>query len=303
MTTDGTSCRTRSCRWVARVAPSPPIWRRSLAIRLLIRRRSVSILVSPGPRVPMPPPPATRPPACRDIDSPQPRSRGSMYCSWASSTCALPSRLRACWAKMSRISAVRSMTLTLTTSSSWRSWPGVELAVADHGVGAGGHDDVAQLLGLAGADVGRRVRPVAPLHQALQDLGAGRLGQPGELGQRVLRVGHRAGGPDADEHDALQPELPVLDLGDVGELGREARDAAERLPVLEVVRAVRVDAVEGRPGWMVEWVGHRPPMVSRGSGRRHLVSRSAGRPGARRRRATTARRRDRPARRSPRAAR
>ena len=53
------------------------------------------------------------PPACRDIDSPQPRSRGSMYCIWASETCALPSRLLACWAKMSRISAVRSIDLDL----------------------------------------------------------------------------------------------------------------------------------------------------------------------------------------------
>ena len=41
-----------------------------------------------------------------------------MYSIWASDTCALPSRLVACWAKMSRISAVRSMTLTLTAFSS-----------------------------------------------------------------------------------------------------------------------------------------------------------------------------------------
>ena len=48
-----------------------------------------------------------------------------MYCICASSTWALPSRLVACWAKMSRISAVRSTTLTLSTFSSWLSWPGV----------------------------------------------------------------------------------------------------------------------------------------------------------------------------------
>src|SRR5699024_8138652 len=100
------------------------IWRRSLAIRVRIRRRSSSILVSPGPREPIPAPPATRPPACRDIESPQPRSRGSRYSSWASSTCALPSLDLACWAKMSRIRAVRSMTLTLTTSSRPRRWEG-----------------------------------------------------------------------------------------------------------------------------------------------------------------------------------
>ena len=64
--------------------------------------------------------PPTWPPACRDIESPQPRRRGSRYSSWASSTCALPSRDLACWAKMSRISAVRSTTLTRTMSSSAR---------------------------------------------------------------------------------------------------------------------------------------------------------------------------------------
>ena len=47
-----------------------------------------------------------------------------MYCSWASSTCAWPSLLFACWAKMSRISAVRSTTLTLILSSRLRSWLG-----------------------------------------------------------------------------------------------------------------------------------------------------------------------------------
>ena len=80
---------------------------------------------------------AAAPPAWRDSASPQPRSRGSRYCSWASSTCALPSLLLACWAKMSRISAVRSMTLTLICCSRLRSWDGRELAVADHRVGAG----------------------------------------------------------------------------------------------------------------------------------------------------------------------
>ena len=126
MATEGTWPLRRSARIVSRAVPIAASSRRSRAIFVRIRRRSVSIFVSPGPRVPMPPPcEPTRPPACRDIDSPQPRSRGSMYCICASCTCALPSRLFACWAKMSRISAVRSITLTLTTSSSWISWPGV----------------------------------------------------------------------------------------------------------------------------------------------------------------------------------
>ncbi|SKU82118.1 Uncharacterised protein [Mycobacteroides abscessus subsp. abscessus] len=40
-----------------------------------------------------------------------------MYSICANETCALPSRLVACWAKMSRIRAVRSITLTLTAFS------------------------------------------------------------------------------------------------------------------------------------------------------------------------------------------
>ena len=103
----------------------PTICLRSFAMRVWMRRRSSSIFVSPGPREPMPaPPPPTWPPAWRDIDSPQPRRRGSRYSSCASSTCALPSRLLACWLKMSRMTAVRSMTLTFTTSSSARRWLG-----------------------------------------------------------------------------------------------------------------------------------------------------------------------------------
>ena len=72
----------------------------------------------------MPASPAARPPAWRDSDPPQPRSRGSMYSSCASSTWALPSREVACWAKMSRITAVRSTTFTLVASSKARRWLG-----------------------------------------------------------------------------------------------------------------------------------------------------------------------------------
>ena len=124
---------------------------------------------------------------------------------------------------MSRISAVRSMTLTLTTpragaagrASSSPSQITVSAPVATH--------DVAQLLGLARADVGRRVGLVAALHQAVEHLGAGGLGEQRQLAQRVLGVAQRCLGPDADQHDALEPQLAVLDLGDVFELGRQAR--------------------------------------------------------------------------------
>ena len=110
---------------------------------------------------------------------------------------------------------------------------GGQLAVADDGVGAGGHDDVAQFLGLARADVGRRVGLVAPLHHALEHLGARRLGERGQLGHAGVGVGGGAVGPDADEHDAFEPQLAVFDLGDVGEFGRETGHPAQRRAVFE----------------------------------------------------------------------
>ena len=121
---------------------------------------------------------------------------------------------------------MRSMTLTLTAFSSAVELRGAQLAVADHGVGAGGHHDLAQLLRLARADVGRRVGLVAALDQSFEHLRARGFGERGELGQAGFGVGGAAFGPHADQHDALQPQLPVLDLGDVGEFGRQPGHAA-----------------------------------------------------------------------------
>ena len=47
-------------------------------------------------------------------------------------------------------------------------------------------------------------------------------------------------GPDADEHDPLEPQLAVLDLGDVLEFGREPGDPAQGLAVdaVELVAVV-----------------------------------------------------------------
>ncbi len=67
------------------------------------RRRSTSSCVSPGPRVPMPPPCC---PKCTQARV----SRGSMYCNCAISTCRRDSRVRAFLAKMSRMSPERSST-------------------------------------------------------------------------------------------------------------------------------------------------------------------------------------------------
>src|SRR5439155_423486 len=79
--------------------------RRTCEMRGRASRRSVSSCDSPGPRVPTPPPSRSR---CCHI----PRMRGRLYSSCASSTWSFPSAETACWAKMSRMSCVRSTTRT-----------------------------------------------------------------------------------------------------------------------------------------------------------------------------------------------
>ena len=107
--------RSRACvrrpRTMSSARPSVPIRRR-------IRRRSVSSFVSPGPRVPIPPP-------SRDKAMPAPTNRGSRYLSCASSTCNFPSRVLAREAKMSRMSCVRSSTRRSSVRSRLRSCPGL----------------------------------------------------------------------------------------------------------------------------------------------------------------------------------
>ncbi len=80
-------------------------------------RRSVSSCDSPGPREPMPP-------WVRDRWVHRRVRRGSWYSSWASSTWSRPSWVCAWSAKMSRISRLRSMTLTPNSPSRVRCWAG-----------------------------------------------------------------------------------------------------------------------------------------------------------------------------------
>ena len=80
-------------------------------------RRSLSNLLSPGPRVPMPPPRRERLVPC-------PARRGRRYFSCASSTCNLPSLVFARWAKMSRIRVVRSITAAPRAFSRFFCWAG-----------------------------------------------------------------------------------------------------------------------------------------------------------------------------------
>jgi len=91
--------------------------RLSAAMRSRASRRSVSIWVSPGPRVPIPPPSRSR---CDH----RPRIRARLYSSCASSTWSFPSAVWAWEAKMSRMIAVRSMTGIPSSPSRLRSWRG-----------------------------------------------------------------------------------------------------------------------------------------------------------------------------------
>ena len=125
---------------------------------------------------------------------------------------------------MSRISAVRSTTLTLTRSSRFlqlarararrrrspcrRRWPATISRRPS---------TLPRPMYVAGS--GR----LPALVDRVEHLRAGGLGEQRELGHRVLGVRDRALGPDPDQDDPLEAELAVLDLGDVLELGATGR--------------------------------------------------------------------------------
>ena len=160
-------------------------------------RRSVSSWLSPGPRVPMPPP-------VRDRWVHSLVRRGSWYSSWASSTWRRPSWVWACSAKMSRISRLRSMTLTFSSSSRARCWAGDSSSSAIEDVEAGLALGRGELLGLALADVPVRVDVAAVLPLGADDVGAGGRREVGELGERVLGgPAVVAAGVDGDEEGLL----------------------------------------------------------------------------------------------------
>ena len=100
----------RSFRWVkACLSISASRLRKSPILSFTIRR-SVSISVSPGPRVPTPPPWRSR---CFHI----PFSLGKIYWYCASSTCVFAWAVLALLAKISSIKSLRSMVLTLSSFS------------------------------------------------------------------------------------------------------------------------------------------------------------------------------------------
>ena len=160
-------------------------------------RRSVSSWDSPGPRVPIPPPVRER---CvhRRV------RRGSWYSSCASSTWSRPSWVWAWRAKMSRISRLRSMTLTLSRLSRLFCCAGLSSSSATRTSKPVSDLGLGQLLGLALAHVPVGVDVAAVLPLRAHDVGARRGRQRGELGQAV--VGGPAlvvAGVDGDEEGLL----------------------------------------------------------------------------------------------------
>ena len=117
-----------------------------------------------------------------------PRMRGRLYSSCASSTWSFPSADVACWAKMSRISCVRSITRVSSAFSRNRCCDGIELVVDEEALGAGVAEALLQLLELALADVGALRGPRAVLDDGADRLDAGRPGELADLGELLLRV-------------------------------------------------------------------------------------------------------------------
>ena len=117
---------------------------------------------------------------------PLPRIRGSRYLSSASSTCALPSWLCAFWAKMSRITAVRSMTLPEQLLEV-ALLPGRRARCRRRRVGAGGVDQTVQLLDLALADPVLRVGLERLCTSRPTGSAPGRVGEGRQLVQVRLR--------------------------------------------------------------------------------------------------------------------
>jgi hypothetical protein len=153
-----------------------------------------------------------------------------------------------------------------------------ELGVTDDRVGALGDDDVAQLGGLALAEVGRGVGLAAPLDQAGEHLGPGRLGEGGQLAHRVLGVLGGALGPHRGQDDPLEAQLAVLDLGDVLEFGGQPADATQRGALL----AVELVAVEPRSSSRTKPVSSKVVSSARASARPEMLGPVIVLPGSRR---------------------
>ena len=97
--------------------------------------------------------------------------------------------VRARWAKMSRMSAVRSMTRSPVDTPRFRSWMGDSGSSGDHQVGALALRQGLHLVDLAAAEVEAGARHLALLGQPADDARSRRLREAPELVERLLHVG------------------------------------------------------------------------------------------------------------------
>ena len=115
---------------------------------------------------------------------------------------------------MSRISRLRSMTLTSQQLLEGALLGRRQLVVGDEQVEAGLALGRRELLGLALADVPVRVDVAAVLPFGADHVGAGRGGEVGELGQRFLGGPAILGaGVDGDEEGLLDGHFEVDEAG------------------------------------------------------------------------------------------
>ena len=125
----------------------------------------------------------------------------------------MPSWLCACWAKMSRISATRSTTSHGEDLLEVALLRGRQLVVEHDEIDVERVGGLAQLLGLARADVGRGVGRVAALQLHVDGIGARGVGEQRELVERRLRgFGVTRADARADEQRPL-PDDREVDLG------------------------------------------------------------------------------------------
>ena len=114
-----------------------------------------------------------------------------------------------------------------------------EVEVEDGEVSLLRRQKFAQLGHFAGADVGRRIRSVQPLHERPYDLGTSGIGQQGQLGERVFQREHGGAGR---VRIRLSGTLSYLNADQNGALGA----GANRCRVKCLLRQPAIEAVHGR---------------------------------------------------------
>ena len=150
-------------------------------MRRLICRRSVSSLVSPGPRVPMPPP------NC-DMALPLPAQPRQQVLQLRQ----LHLQLALAGARVAGKN-VQNQLRPVQHAAGQRRFQVAQLrrrkvVVKEHQIGLGRSGDAGNLLHFAGANQRRRIRPPAPLHHLGRHYAAGARHQLAKLGQGLFGV-------------------------------------------------------------------------------------------------------------------